>query len=146
MLEGSHSAEEQLAFEGQETKNLKQGNEIALLILSRMLYVQKSTIRENSAILLQVKDLTTEIRYSWMMINERWQQTRVDYETQKKMRRSRRQCRVLAYIVIASNPFNFSSFKELCCATLGLKHLSYIQYVIVYQKNCMLIWHSIKLQ
>lgn len=42
----------------------------------------------------------------------------------------------------SSNPFNFFSFKELRCG-LGLKHASRIQYVIVYQKSCILIWNSI---
>jgi len=51
---------------------------------------------------------------------------------------SRRQCRFLSCVVTASN-----LFKQLCCGTLGLKPPSYIQYVIGYQKSCMLIWHSI---
>lgn len=143
MLEGSYSAKEQLDLKAKKAKNLKQGNEVALLILSSMFCVQKSTIGENSAIHLQVKKWTTETRYSWVMINERQRQRRVDYDSLKKMRRIRRQCSFLAYIVIASNPFNFSSFKELRCGTFGLKHLSYIQYIILYHKSCVLIWHSI---
>lgn len=74
--------------------------------------------------------------------DERCQQKRIAYESLKKMRRSRRPCRFMACIGIASNPFNFPSLEELCYRTSGLKHSSFIQYVIVYQKSCMLIRQS----
>lgn len=75
------------------------------------------------------------------MINDRQQQTRVDYETLKKMRR--RQCRFLAYIVIVEILSTFILLKSYVVVHLGLKRASCIQYVIVNQKSCMLIWDSI---
>lgn len=81
-------------------------------------------------------------RHEGQLDDERCQQKRIDYEALKKMRRSRRLYRFLAYIGITSNPFNFPSLKEFCCRTSGLKHSSYIQYIIIYQKSCMLIWQS----
>lgn len=120
-------------LKAKEAKNLKQSNEVAFLMLSRMFCVQEST---NFAILLQAKQWTTD---KVQLDDEGCQQKGIDYEQLKKMRRSRRLCRFLAYIGIASSPFNFPSLKELCCRTSGLKHSSYIQYVIVYQKRYMLI-------
>lgn len=62
--------------------------------------------------------------------------------TTEENEEKQRQNRFLAYIGVASNPLNFPSIKKLYCKTSRLKHSSYIQYVIVYQKSCTLIWQS----
>lgn len=51
-------------LKAKDAKNLRQSNEVASLIVSRMFFAQKST---NFAMLLQVKQSTTELKYSWMM-------------------------------------------------------------------------------
>lgn len=134
MLDNNHSTKKQLALEGQGCKEFET-EQLSGFTDS----FQDVFCAEEYQLCNAPASKAIDNRIKVQLDDERCQQERIDYEPLKKMRRSRRQYRFLAYIGVASNPLNFPSIKELYCKTSRLKHSSYVQYVIVYQKSCTLI-------